>query len=244
MPPPESTARNFVVTAAVAVVCSLAVSLTAVGLRGRRDAMREEGRIRHVLEAAGLTQPRAYERIEERTVDLESGEYVPAAEADPLEAAALTAREDVAGIGTRERYASVFLVRDLGRVVAIVLPVRGQGWSMLKGYLCIESDLATVRGLTFHEHEETAGMGAEVDNPAWKALWRGKRLRDAGGRVRIRLVKGGVAPGSATAAYEVDAISGASLTSEGVENLLRFWLGARGFGPYLDLLAKRGVDHG
>jgi Na+-transporting NADH:ubiquinone oxidoreductase subunit C len=245
VPPRESSGKNFAVTAAVAIACSLAVSVTAVGLRARREGAMDLDRMKNVLVVAGLYDPtlpvgHAFGRIESRWVDLETGSYVDADAVDPAVSVTLAVGEDTAAIEKRARYVQVYLVRDGGRVTQIVLPVRGQGWSMLHGFVALDRDLTTVRGLTFHEHEETAGLGAEVDNPKWKARWPGKRIFGPGGELRIRVVKGGTA--DPAAAYEVDGLTGASVTTEGVHNLVRFWFGDRGFGPYLARLKDKGVD--
>jgi len=246
MAAPESTAKNFLVTGAVAVVCSLAVSVTAVGLRQRRESNQDLDRMRHILAVAGLYDPsvpvaRAFARVEPRWVDLETGAYVAEDEVDPAAGKALSPGEDLAGIEKRERYVQVYLVRDLGRVSQIVLPVRGRGWSTLHGFLALDRDLTTVRGITFHKHDETPGLGAEVDSTRWQAGWQGKRIYGPGGEVRLRVVKAGTATGTP---HEVDGITGATLTTEGVDSLVRFWFGDDGYRRYLRRLEEKGVDHG
>jgi len=243
----ETTLRNFVVTAIVAVVGSLAVSLAEVALRPYREAQQDLDRVRQVLEAAGAYDPevpleRTAQRGESRIVDLETGEYVPEGEYDPNAGSLLDPDADPAGVEKRERHARVWIVRDAGAISAIVLPVRGAGWSMLHGLVGLDRDLQTIRGLTFTKHDETAGMGAEVDDPKWKAQWPGTRAFDEGGAVRLRVVKPGTNVPGADPASVVDGSSGATLTTEGVDALLRFWLGDRGFGPYLDRLRREGVD--
>ena len=69
-----------------------------------------------------------------------------------------------------------------------------------------------------------------MDNPRWKKQWTGKRVYKDG-QVALRLVKGGA---DRTDAYGVDALSGATITSRGVDNLVKFWLSDTGFKPFLD----------
>ncbi|MCX8145860.1 MAG: FMN-binding protein [Azovibrio sp.] len=107
--------------------------------------------------------------------------------------------------------------------------------------MAIKPDLNTVVGLGFYQHAETPGLGGEVDNPKWKALWPGKTLFDAAGKPIIKIVKGGVDPASPDAGHQVDALAGATLTSNGVDRLLQFWLGEQGFGPYLAKLRQQGA---
>ena len=167
---------------------------------------------------------------------------------DPIKAAkasdisrALTPGEDIATIRRRENVSLVYLKREDGALDKVVIPVRGYGlWGTLLGYLALEGDLETVAGLGFYFHKETPGLGGEVDNPTWKAAWPGVSLYDADAQPAVRLVKSRSPAGSAAARHEVDALSGATLTTRGVENLVRFWTGDLGFGPYLKKLQTTG----
>jgi Na+-transporting NADH:ubiquinone oxidoreductase subunit C len=105
----------------------------------------------------------------------------------------------------------------------------------LYGYLALEQDYNTVAGLGFYQHGETPGLGGEVDNPRWKGLWPGKEIY-YNGDVAIELVKGNVDSSTPGAINKVDALSGATLTSRGVSNLLQFWMGSLGFKDFLSNL--------
>jgi len=192
-------------------------------------------------------------RIKAQVVDLSTGEVDDQLDAatfdalkaakDPKTSAVVPGNEDIALIKRREQYTTVYrLEKDdgSGQLEALILPVRGYGlWSTLYGFLALKPDLNTVVGLGFYQHGETPGLGGEVDNPKWKALWPGKTLFDADGKPNIAIVKGGVQAGDADAGHEVDALAGATLTSKGVNHLLTYWLGQQGFGPYLDKLRQR-----
>ena len=115
--------------------------------------------------------------------------------------------------------------------------IRGYGlWSTLHGFLALESDLTTVQGLGFYQHAETPGLGGEVDNPRWRGQWPGKQVYDENGNVAIRLVKGGADSTGPDASHQVDGLAGATLTANGVNNLLHFWLGENGFGAFINNL--------
>jgi Na+-transporting NADH:ubiquinone oxidoreductase subunit C len=258
----DSVGKTFAVAIAVAVSCSLLVSIAAVGLQGFQEANRALERKRNIVVVADLDQPgtpieEIFQRVERRIVDLDTGEYVTAgqqgspseedllAQTDPAKGQVVPRDQDIARIQKREQYAVVYLVRDGDRLDQVVLPVRGKGlWSTLYGYVALDSDLETVRGLTFYEHMETPGLGGEIDNPDWKALWDGKKIYDDTGQVRIRVVKGSVDPQKAAAEYQVDGLSGATLTANGVTNMMRYWFGDSGFGPYLERLKQEGGLHG
>ena len=238
----------------VALVCALLVSVTAVGLRPHYLANLEAermARLGSVLEAVSAVSGEVTVRdIEAHVVDLASGRYSERLDAntfdarkaanDPELSVLIPPDLDIAGINRRARYATVFIVRDpAGAVQLLILPVRGSGYqSALYAFLAVEGDASTVLALRFYEQGETPGMGARVQDPAWEALWAGKRIADQAGAIRIGVTRGRVAPGSDDAAYQVDGISGATRTSIGVHRLLRFWLGDFGFGPYLERVRR------
>jgi Na+-transporting NADH:ubiquinone oxidoreductase subunit C len=124
-------------------------------------------------------------------------------------------------------------------VSRVVLPVHGYGlWSTMYGFLALEADLDTVSGLRFFEHAETPGLGGEVDNPRWQAQWSGKRLFDEAGEFALQVLKGRVPEGAPDAQHKVDGLSGATITTRGVDNLVRFWVGEQAYGPFLARLRQ------
>lgn len=257
----ESTGRTLFVALAVSLVASVFVAGSAVALKPVQIENRLLDKQRSILSIAGLGGERLSarevkalfnSRIKARVVDLATGEYKDdldpvtfdplKAAKDPKQSTALKGAEDIALIKRRERYTTVYMLEQDGRLEALILPVRGYGlWSTLHGFLAIKPDLNTVVGLGFYQHAETPGLGGEVDNPKWKALWPGKTLFDAAGKPIIKIVKGGVDPASPDAGHQVDALAGATLTSNGVDRLLQFWLGEQGFGPYLAKLRQQGA---
>lgn len=257
--------RNIVLVAVtVCLVCSVVVSAAAVALKPVQKANQELDRKQNILRAAGMlpsganvdaagrTVDELFSEFEVRVVDLQTGQFaegIDPATIDPLKVAkdparsiALDEGQDIATIKRRENLSLVYIRKDTeGALDKIVVPVRGYGlWGTLYGYLAIEGDLQTVAGLGFYSQKETPGLGGEVDNPAWKALWPGVRMFDDQGQPAVQLVKTRSPEGSAAAAHEVDALSGATLTTKGVENLVRFWTGDLGFGPFLQHLKTTG----
>jgi Na+-transporting NADH:ubiquinone oxidoreductase subunit C len=259
----DSVKQIFVVTLALSVVCSLIISVAAVQLRPRQKANRINELRKNVLVAAGRYEKgsdlaAAFAKIETRLVDLETGTYTesqdPAtydqrsAPREPSQSIAIPTDRDYAGIGRREKLSLVYLARnDEGTLEQVILPFYGKGlFSTLYGFLSIDAtDFETVRGLTYYEHGETPGLGGEVDQPKWKALWAGKKLYNEKGEVAVHLVKAAAMapPDDPAANYEVDALSGATLTSNGVTDMIRYWFGPDGFQPFLDnLKATKGGD--
>ncbi|SHE75930.1 Na+-transporting NADH:ubiquinone oxidoreductase subunit C [Microbulbifer donghaiensis] len=247
----DSVRGTLLVALVMCLVCSVVVATAAVLLRPAQQANVELDRKRNVLVAGGLVESgasakevnEAFQTVTTRYVDLTTGKFTEEMPAGGSGRAAsrikgaherLARSDDIAKIFRRENVSEVYLVEENGKLNRLILPVRGSGlWGTLFGFLALESDLNTVAGLAFYEHRETPGLGGEVDNPNWKALWHGRKVFDADGDVAISVVKGSVDPNSPQAIHQVDGLSGATLTSNGVENLLRFWLGAKGFGPFL-----------
>jgi Na+-transporting NADH:ubiquinone oxidoreductase subunit C len=240
-------------TTLLCVVFSLMVSVVAVVLEERQEENRRLNRIKNVLGVAGLLEPgerisreemsrRFEERLEPRIVDLQEGRILEGVDAmafDQRAAASDPSRsreapENAAKVRRIPNQALIFEMRDGDRVEGLVLPVEGYGlWSTLYGYLALEADGNTIRGITFYEHGETAGLGGEVDNPRWKALWPGRLAFDESGELRIRVKKGAAGPPDRDP-HQVDGLSGATLTTNGVTHLIHFWLGENGFRRYLD----------
>lgn len=254
MPDNRDSIRNtFLVAVGVALVCSILVSAAAVVLQPQQERNETRFRQRIVLEVAGLYDPGAeigeqFAAIDARVVDLATGDYVDsvdpesydmkAAASDPDTSVRIPPEEDIAGLRRRAEYAPVYLVREGGNLEQIILPVYGAGlWSTMYGYLAVAPDGRTVRGLRFYEHAETPGLGDQVDKPSWLEQWEGKELYGPSGDVRIQVVRGQAAEGDA-GRYQVDGMSGATLTGKGVTNLLQYWVGPHAFGPYLDRFAN------
>ena len=255
----EGLKNVLFVAIAVCLVCSIVVSSAAVMLEPLRLKNQELDRKQNILRAAGLLPTdtkvdaegrgvdELFAEFEVRAVDLSTGEFVDTVDVttyDPVKAAKkedlsmpVPRDQDIAVIGRRENVSLVYLKRKDGELDKVVIPVRGYGlWGTLLGYLAFEGDLKTIAGLGFYFHKETPGLGGEVDNPKWKALWPDVQAFDSSGEPAVRLVKSRSPEGSAAARSEVDALSGATLTTRGVENLVRFWTGDLGFGPLLNKL--------
>ncbi len=244
----DTIQKTLTVALLLCFVCSVIVSTAAVLLRPMQDANKDQDRKKNILLAAGLYQEgikidEQFSVIKARLVDLDTGTFSLDADIssfdqrksakDPSLSMALSSDQDLAKISRREDQALVYIVESKGEFDKIILPVHGYGlWSTLYGFVALESDLNTIAGLGFYEHGETPGLGGEVDNPRWKAFWPGKQVYKEGA-VAIQLIKGVVDPSSVDSSYQVDGLSGATLTSTGITNLLQFWLGQNGFQTFI-----------
>ncbi len=246
----DTIGKTIGVALALCIVCSVVVSTAAVMLKPAQVANKSLDFKRNILAAAGLLKEgvsveEQFKQISTKLVDLETGQYTEVAEGVEKydqrkmskvagRSVELTGTEDIAKISRRVNVAKVYLVESENGVETVILPIKGYGlWSTLYGFLALGSDLNTVVGLGFYEHAETPGLGGEVDNPNWKALFPGKKAYDAEGNVGLTVVKGRANPDSE---HAVDGLSGATLTGRGVDNLIKFWLGDKGYAGFLNNL--------
>jgi Na+-transporting NADH:ubiquinone oxidoreductase subunit C len=217
----------------------------------------------NILSASGMLPEGAsaqeieetFARFEVRLVDLTTGEYVEPSQvgvqdpmkydmykaaSDPALSTNIPSSEDKAGIKRRPNIAKIYTLSENGELQRVVLPIHGYGlWSTLYGFIALEQNLNTIEGLGFYAHAETPGLGGEVDNPRWKRQWVGKQVYNEDiAEPQIRLVKGGVDANASEKEHKVDALSGATLTSRGVQQLVNYWMGDRGFAPYLNKLRQ------
>ena len=244
----DSTSKTIIVALALCIVCSVFVSTAAVMLRPAQQANKNLDRKTNILAAAGLLKQgvsidEQFESVTTRAVDLTTGKFTDAvdvasydqrkASKDPVMSQDL-GEADIAKIGRRANYALVYIIKGDSGIDKVILPIEGYGlWSPLYGFVALESDLNTVAGLGFYEHAETPGLGGEVDNPLWKAKWVGKKAYDENNHAVLSVIKGSVDSSRPEAVHQVDGLSGATLTSRGVDNLVKFWMGENGFAPFL-----------
>lgn len=256
----DSISNIVIVALSLCLVAAIVVSSVAVSLKPTRQANKELDRAKNILIAAGLFEKgktsegqidKLFEQFEIRLVDLPQGKLLDASEAaalginprtyeqkkqskNPAVSRDLETSEDIASISRQANYSVAYLLKTGNKIDRIVLPIHGYGlWSTLYGFIALDGDLNTVAGITFYEHQETAGLGGEVDNPKWKASWEGKEIYGNDGEVVLTVIKGSVDPANSAAGHQIDGLSGASLTSRGVQNLIHFWMGEQGFGPVL-----------
>lgn len=249
--PNDSIVKTFGVALLLCLFCSVIVSGSATLLKPLQVKNRTLDVQKNILAVAGLTDESVsiedrFKNVEVAIIDMATGEYTDAvkdvesysqrsAAKDPAQSIALTKEQDIAQIGSRAKYGKVYLLRDGDAVSKIILPIKGYGlWSTMHGFVALESDANTVSDVTFYEHNETPGLGGEIQNREWQKVWHGKRVTNEAGEAVFTVAKGKAAAGSA---HDVDGLAGATLTANGVTNLVRFWTGDNGFGPYLKKVA-------
>lgn len=257
MPKTDSTRYTFLFATAVCVVCALLVAASAVGLRDRQENNQLIYRQKNVLLAAGLVKPGESisdrelqaifdQNIVVRLIDIKTGAMIPEGKLDAKAYDQRKARNDpaqsraVAPNGARvarlPNYGTVYLVTKGVRDAPperVVLPIEGMAmWSTVYGFIALDRDGNTVRGLTFYDQQETPGLGGEISNPKWQALWHGRRAYDDKWEPQLKVIKGQAGPAE-TDPHRIDGLSGATITSNGISRVIAFWFSKDGYGPYL-----------
>jgi len=258
----EHPLKPFYSVLVLAFACSTLVAMAAVGLQPYQQVNRTLDQKRNILTAAGIYREdvpvlEQFDVVETRVVELTSGRFADDVAIDPelydQPAAALSdqigrplEREiDEAGLGRLETYSLVHLVRQDGAVSQVVLPVRGKGlWSTMYAYVAIDADLNTINGVSFYEHGETPGLGGEIENDRWQASWEGKQLYDSDGDFAFTIQKPSSQGDPDRQRFRVDGLSGATLTSDGVDRLMEFWFGEHGFKPFFGQIREQGGFNG
>ena len=244
----DSVTKTLGVAFVICLVCSLVVSFAAVNLRDLQKENATNNQSIKILQAAKIYDSSIdvkiqFSKLEMKYVDFNSGKILDSYEnfviedydqlkstRNPNLSTSLNASEDIAIIKNRENVGKFFIVRNEDSSIdKLILPIRGYGlWGTLYGYMAIEEDFNTVAGLEFYDHKETPGLGAEVDNPKWKAMWPGKKIYE-NDEVKLAVMKGKVETDDANIDYKVDGLSGATLTSRGVTNMISYWFGESGY---------------
>lgn len=239
----------------VCLICSLVVSTAAVSLRGIQEQNAENEKKINILRAAGLVEAgkklssaqiqEKYQEILPLVVNLKTGELnltkdpktydMYAATEDPQESHALS--DDPANIKRIAENGSAYVLVKEGQVKRVILPIQGYGlWSTLYGFTAVSFDKThkQIDGITFYKQGETPGLGALITEPSWQEKWRGVHPYNVHGEPNVVLSK----RKNPDKRNEVDAIAGATLTSNGVQYLVNFWLGSQGYKLFLDHLQQ------
>lgn len=251
----HSTGYTIGFAALVCVVCGVGIASAAVALAERQAENAKLDQQKQVLVVAGLVQPgeslkpdevkkRFADNIQAEVVELKTGQV--AKDIDPSTFDQQKAKKDPAQsheappnnakLLRLPNHALVYKVMKDGQVDSLIFPIEGYGlWSFLYGFIALDKDANTVEGITFYAHGETPGLGGEVDNLKWKAGWVGRKIygpQGPQGEPQLAVIKG-KAGAPDVDPHRIDGLSGATITSNGVTNLIKFWFGEHGFGPYI-----------
>ncbi len=253
----DSIKKTVLVVLGICLVCSLLVSTAAVKLFPLQEHNRMIDKVKNILVAGelyteGTDLAETYaKKIEPELIELATGEAVSKDKFDdvlnienfdanhPKYGRSIPQSQDLANIKKSPKYMLVYFVKEGEEINRIILPVYGKGlWSTMYAFLALDRDLKTVTGVTFYEHGETPGLGGEIENPRWNNLWKGKEAFDDNNNLQLKIIKGVVDRNRPEANYQIDGLSGATITARGVDKMIKFWLGDDGYAPFLNKLRK------
>jgi len=208
----------FIFSAVMVIAVATLLAMAATMLQPRQQKNLEIDKKKSMLESIGvastqLTTESLYEKyINESYVLNSKGEKVEGVDAFNV------VLKDEQKKPLEEQYLPVFkAVPDDGEKV-IIIPVEGKGlWGPVWGYISLRSDMNTIYGATFDHKGETPGLGAEINTTPFESMFIGKKLFEADKFVSIGVLKGGAKDDDL---HNVDAISGGTITSKGLEKML------------------------
>ncbi len=208
----------FLYASAMVVIVALVLSSAATLLRPLQERNMRIEKMQNILSAIDIPAPRAdAEELFNRYITTTK---IVNHRGEELEGDAFEVElQDENRKDLEDRQLPVFIAEVEGETMYI-LPIRGGGlWGPIWGYIGLRSDLATVVGANFDHASETPGLGAEIADRPFQEQFPGKRIFDEDGNFRpIRVVKGRAPAGDL---HAVDGISGGTITSNGVTDMLR-----------------------
>ncbi len=217
----DSNVYIILYSVVMVVVVAALLAVVSLSLQGRQNDNALNEKKQQIVTALGedpLTTD--YDSIVAEAVILD-------ASGNPTEGDVFAALQDLKGSIAAGKF-PVFKAKN----GCVVIPVYGAGlWDAIWGYVALEPDMNTVKGIVLDHKGETPGLGAEIATPAHQAKYVGKTVFEGDDFVSITLKKGGANPADANYAHEVDAITGGTKTSDGVTEMIRSGLG--NYLPYL-----------
>lgn len=230
------------------VICFSAGAIYFLLIKNNNAQPDDAQRIAAIIQVAGLsgsgeTDARTlnelyHRRVIARQVNLASGAVMPSVSPQqaPTSCVSLPPSQDPAQIRQRCTTGDVYFIHNDKEIQQVILPIFGKGAkSMMYAFIALAPDGRTVKNLLYYQQNETPLLGARVEDPAWLRQWAGKKLLNDRTQPALKVVQSDADPHDV---YTVDGISGATMTSIGVEKSVNYWMGERGYGPFLQRLAK------
>ncbi len=228
----QSNAYIIIFSAVLTIVLGGLLSLTSVGLKPLQDQQVELDTKKKILGAvmdiSSIEDPQEIlkiydERITSTTVDIKGNEVTTNSKGEPVVAEKVNIPKNYK-LDASERMYPVFMFKgESGELEAYIFPMFGAGlWDWISGYIALESDLNTVKGIAFDHKQETPGLGARITTPEVQQRYQGKKIFDGAELQSVSMVKGEGNPGLTD--YQVDGMSGATITGKGVNKMLMHYL--------------------
>lgn len=212
----------FMFAVIICLVCSVSLSLVSEGLRDRKELNVALDMKKNILKAVGLKtpiEPKATSDEINKIYNEKITEFVVDPDGKVVEG------KIISDVGEGDELYPVYEYVEDGKILAYAYQIIGKGlWSTLYGYLAVEPDAKTIRGITYYKHGETPGLGAEIEKDWFQNNFKGKKFwNDQTNELKpTALVKGAVkdqiSPDKQQ--FYVDGISGATMTSKGVTEMI------------------------
>ena len=217
--------NKYVFILTIAIVCSLLLSLASEGLKERRNKNVEIDIKKNILNAIGVNidsfsildiDKYFTDNIDTLIIDIKG--KISNLSINDLNMIENKQTGTVKYFNDNQEYLPLY--KEIKKNI-IIIPVSGKGlWSSLFGYFAIDANnYSTVKGITFYNHGETPGLGAEIASEWFQLSFVGKEIYSGKELLSIKLTKPGLADKNNL--YEVNGISGATITSNGVTTLLK-----------------------
>lgn len=222
--------NTYVILFAVGLTIVLGglLSLTSVGLKPLQDKQVELDTKKKILGAVITLNPDLTpeevlamydQRVESMLVDIEG---------NIIENAEVTAEKIDIGknhkIDPKERMYPIFKYsNENGELEAYILPTFGAGlWDWISGFIALDKDLNTIKGVAFDHKQETPGLGARITEEGVKGRYKGKTIFEGSEFVSVEMVKG--EGNTDLSNHQVDGMSGATMTAKGVNQMFDHYL--------------------
>lgn len=208
----------FTFSAVLVLLVAAALSFTALSLQERQQRNKDIETKRSILSSLGVAS--TAEDAESLYAKYVKGSLVVNLQGATVSEAAMTAQEVKEQVGKGADRLLPLYKAEIDGASYTVVPVAGKGlWGAIWGYVALEADHSTIKGVFFDHAGETPGLGAEITTEKFKAPFAGKQINDENGRfVSVTVAKKGTyTPDNHT----VDAISGGTMTSKGLDAMLK-----------------------
>ncbi len=224
----QSNLYVILFAAGMTIILGGMLSLTSVGLKPLQDKQVELDTKKKILGAVMTLDSKATpeevlglykDRVQSMLVDINGNEVIDTV---------MTAEKIDIGknhkLAAEERNYPVFkYMNEAGEVEAYILPVFGSGlWDWISGFVALEKDLNTIKGVAFDHKQETPGLGARITEEKVTSRFKGKTIFESGELVSVNMIKGegntGLGP------HEVDGLSGATMTAKGLNKMIENYM--------------------
>lgn len=206
--------------------------MTSVGLKPLQDKQVELDTKKKILGAvmdiSDIEDPNEIlsiydQRVKSMVVDYSGNELTTDAKGNPYVAEKVNIQKN-SKIDAKDRAYPVFMfIGESGEVESYIFPTFGAGlWDWISSYVAFGKDLNTIKGIAFDHKGETPGLGARITEPGYQQRFEGKKVFNGNELVSVKVVKGEGNTGLSD--YEVDGLSGATMTTKGVNSMLLNYL--------------------